>query len=376
MIDVGQARRWTPGQVRPADVRPPRRRTRWLWVLPACAALAAALLIPGIRTTSRPDSFTASLAGGVPRYYVTVFAAGGQLRAEVRSSASGHVTGSVRLPVSLRRGATWQIAGAADDRHFVVAVPVYDSSSLTVFGLSVSASGHPAVRQHRAAHWNGYVFQGLALSPDGNVAALAFTSFIRMAGTVEALNLGTGKIKNWSGAQARGFFPGDLSFVGQTKLAVPWVHYLGPANSVLAGVRTLDVSRPGGSLLSSRLVTFRTPHAVPASAIVTAGGKQIIASFCPAGTGGTVTAKVAVLSGTDGHVIRVLRTENMKVSAPKQASSSGVRVTQALALVTCSVLSVDVTGQHVLAQAFTFGRLDGTKFTRLSRHGGSFYAAW
>ena len=362
-----------PGRLRPLV----RRGTRWRWPLSVAAVLAVgALLIAGITTTSQPVSFSSPLAGGVPRYYMTVFAVGKHLRAEVRDSASGRVTGSVQLPGSLPAGTSWQIAGAADDRHFVIAIPVYGASTLTVFGLSLSRGGHPAVREHRAARWNGNVFRSLALSPDGTVAALAFTNFAQVYGSVTVLNLRNGKAKNWSGARAPGFLPGDLSFLGNTRLAVPWVHYLSSANAVLAGVRLLDVSRPGGSLLASRLVAFRVPRATPNSAIVTAGGRDIVASFCRAGTGRTVTAQVALLSGTDGRLIRVLRSEKTKLSAPMPTQKSGASATQTLAFVTCPVLSVDASGRHVLTEAFTFGRLDDHKFQRLPGGNRSFDAAW
>jgi hypothetical protein len=138
----------------------------------------------------------------------------------------------------------------------------------------------------------------------------------------------------------------------------------------------LDVSRPGGSLLASRLVGFRVPRAIPDSAIVTASGRDIVASFCRAGTGRTVTAEVALLSGTDGRLIRVLRTEKTKLPGPVQPQKAGVSTTQTLTLVTCPMLSVDASGRHVLTEAFTFGRLDDRRFQRLPRASRSFDAAW
>lgn len=304
---------------------------------------------------------------------MTVFAAGQQLLAEVHDTAAfDRVTGSVSLPVSLDPGTVWQVAGAADDRHFVVAVPVYGTSSLRLFGLSLSSAGRPVLSRHTTAQWNGDVFRGVALSPDGTVAALAFTNSAKLTGTVAAVMLSDGSAKVWSGAQAPGFLPGDLSFVSGTSLAVPWVHYISPADAVLSGVRTLDVSQPGGSLLASRLVTFASPPPVPHSAMVTAGGREIIASICPGGTGPTITAQVAVLSGIDGHLIRVLRTEKQTV----QPGPAGTATSQPLALVTCPLLSVDATGLHVLTEAFTFGRLDGLLFRRLPPDAVQFDAAW
>jgi hypothetical protein len=334
--------------------------------------LAAGALIAVMTTAPRPASFSATLPGGVPRFYVTVLTAGQHLRAEVHDSASGRVVGSVPVPVSRRSGTTWLIAAAADHRHFAIAVPVYGTSSLAVFGLSLSQRGRPAVTQRQKARWNGDVFQSLALSPDGTVAALAFTNSVNMSGSVAVINLRTGRAKSWSGAQARGFLPGDLSFLSRTRLAVPWIHYPGNIHPVLAGVRMLDVSRPGGSLLAARLISFRVQWAVTDSAIVTAGGRQIVASFCKEGTGRTVTAMVAALSGTDGHVIRVLHTERLTVPAPPRTTQAS----QALTLVTCPVLAVDSTGRHVLTEAFTFGRLDNGTFRRLRGDSGSFDAAW
>jgi hypothetical protein len=370
-----------PRRVQADQLRAPgRRRAGRRWLLSLLAALAGALLIAGITTAVHPVSFSSSsssssssLAGGVPRYYVTVYATGNQLRAEVHSSASGRLAGSVSLPVSRRSGTVWQVAGAADDRHFVIAIPAYGTSSFTVFGLSVTSSGHPELWKQRTVRWGGDVFRSLALSPDGAVVALDFTNSTHFSGYVRVLNLGTGETRNWSGAEAPGFLPGDLSFLSRTTLAVPWVHYLSQAKAVLAGVRMLDVSRHSGSLLAaSRLVAFRVPPAAPDSGIVTAGGRQIIASFCPAGTGRTVTSRVTVLSGTDGHLITVLRTEKMTLAGPARTADG----TQTLGLVSCPVLSVDSSGQHMLTWAFTFGRLDHGKFRHLPKGGGSFAAAW
>lgn len=377
MIDFDEARGldqlpWAqPGRSR----APARRRTRRRWLLPLL--VAGALLIAGITTAVHPASFSSSssaaLAGGVPRYYVTVYATGSQLRAEVHSSASGQLAGSLSLPVSRRSGTIWQVAGAADERHFVIAIPAYGTPSFTLFGLSVTSGGQPRLWQQRTVRWGGDVFRSLALSPDGAVAALDFTNSTHISGYVRVLNLGTGETRNWSSANAPGFNPGDLSFLSKTKLAVPWVHYLSQTRAVLAGVRMVDISRHSGSLLAaSQLVAFRVPPAAPDSGIVTADGRQIIASFCSAGTGRTVTSRVTVLSGTDGHLTKVLRTEKITRAGPART----VGGTQPLGLVTCPVLSVDSSGQHMLIWAFTFGRLDYGKFRHLPKGGGSFAAAW
>jgi hypothetical protein len=205
------------------------------------------------------------------------------------------------------------------------------------------------------------------------MAALAFTSAARMSGSISVLSLTTGKVRIWSGAGAPGFVPGGLSFLGRATLAVPWVHYLSQADAVLAGIRVLNVSGPGGSLLASRLVAFRRPAAAPDSVTVTAGGRQLIASSCQPGGGRTVTARVMILSGTDGHLLRVLRTEKITPPAPARGRPAG---TQTLTLLTCPVLSVDGTGRHLLTEAFTFGRLDNGAFRRLPAGTGPFYAAW
>jgi hypothetical protein len=348
-----------------------RRRARWRWLVPVSAAATAAIFVSQSVTGIQPVSFASALSNGAPRYYVTVHVSGKKLQAQVRNSTSGKVISSVSLPVTVGTGTTWQIAGASDDRHFVVAVPVYGKSSLTLYTISLSRIVRPVLGKHWTAKWNGTVFQSLALSPTGTSAALGFTSFAQMTGSVTVVNLGTGKSKTWSGAQAPGYLPGDLSFVGNADLAVPWLHYLSYQDAVLAGVRTLNLNKAAGSLLTAKLVTFRKPPAVPASAIVTANGKDIIASTCQAPSGKTVTAKVEELSASDGHVIRVLTTQKMTFSAPGSASNK-----QPLLFLTCPVLSVDGTGQHVLVEAFTFGRLDNTKFRKLPGQSGSFAAAW
>lgn len=277
------------------------------------------------------------------------------------------------LPVSLTPGTAWQIAAAADDQHFVVAVPGYGTRTLTLLGLALSRTGQLTLDGQRATAWNGDVFRGLALSPDGAQAAVSFTDSVKVTGSVAVVNLRTGQTKTWSGAQAPGFQPGDLSFVNGTGLAMPWIHYLSPSDVVLTGIRELNVAGPGGSLLASRLTTFRTPSAVPDSAIVAGHGAQLITSSCSV-TGRTMTAQVAELSAFDGRLIRVLRTETQPASAPASVpASAGV---QQLGFVTCPLLSVDATGLHILTEAFTFGQLDGGRFRQLPADAAEFDAAW
>jgi len=99
--------------------------------------------------------------------------------------------------------------------------------------------------------------------------------------------------------------------------------YLSQADAVLAGIRMLNVSGPGGSPPSppgwSR---FRRPRRRPPDSVtVTAGGRQLIASSCQPGGGRTITARVMILSGTDGHLLRVLRTE--KITPPARPHAAG-----------------------------------------------------
>jgi len=88
--------------------------------------------------------------------------------------------------------------------------------------------------------------------------------------------------------------------------------------------------------------------------MIAPGGEEVIASSCQAAHH-SATARVVELSATNGQLVRVLRT---------QTARSGNDAQDAV-FSTCQVLSVAGDGDHVLVQAFAFGRIDNGVFTPL-----------
>jgi len=141
-------------------------------------------------------------------------------------------------------------------------------------------------------------------------------------------------------------------------VVVPWWHSTsqGMIPAELTGIRQLDAAAPGGSLAAARLIAF--PASVPGlqSAMIAPGGGEVIASSCRAGNH-AATARVIGLSATNGRLVRVLRTQTARFGNDADAQDA--------VLSTCQVLSVAGDGEHVLVQAFAFGRIDNGVFTSL-----------
>jgi hypothetical protein len=90
--------------------------------------------------------------------------------------------------------------------------------------------------------------------------------------------------------------------------------------------------------------------------VLAPGGGQVITSSCRAGHH-TATVRVAELSATDGRLVRVLRTQTARFGNDADAQDA--------VFSTCQVLSVAGDGDHVLVQAFGFGRIDNGAVTWL-----------
>jgi hypothetical protein len=89
------------------------------------------------------------------------------------------------------------------------------------------------------------------------------------------------------------------------------------------------------------------------------GGPDAAAEFP-----GTDQARILELSAATGQLLRVLHTQVLRVQYTQTAGSSGAGGEQE-APGTCAVPSVDPSGDHVLVQAFSFGRIDNGFFTAL-----------
>lgn len=380
-----------PEQLRP--LRVPAQGPGWYRrLLPVIAAAAATVVtIVAAVLASAPSTQRGVAAPApkpvMPRYYVTVARTSAGLEAVVRRSAGGAVTGSVRLPETSAAAAQF-VTAAQDGRTFAIAANLIGASTLpgTVamlyFWLHVSADGQPGTpAELPAGTGNAEPPKGMALSPDGDMLALSleYLGVITNTapyGNVEVINLATGKTRTWTGHGAPGYYPGAPTWGkdGRT-LAFTWWHVTSRTTgaAVITGVRELDTAAPGSSLLASRLTGFRTATRDLQSAVLAPGGRDIVASSCrdvasSGGYHGTAMAQVVELSATDGHLVRVLWTQVTRfpnATDEQNALDAG-----------CAVLSVDPSENHLLVQAFTFGRIDNGVFTALPGPSpGAFFAA-
>jgi hypothetical protein len=304
----------------------------------------------------------------MPGYYVVV-AGLGVLEVVVRASGDGHVTGSVAIPVgpgSPRAPVGGEPFASADGRHFVIVVSrggdLPGVADVSLFRLTVSPAGRPGQLDQLSFDSRGVPVIGAALSPDGRMLALSlvdeFTLSGALFGSVEVINLASGATRTWTGQSAPGYWPGVPAWASNGTVDLPWWHDTGhgmvPAE--ITGIRQLDIGVPGASLAAGRLVAFPAPAPGLESALLSPGGGQVIASSCRAGHH-RATVRVAELSATDGRLVRVLRTQMARFGNDADAQDAVFSM--------CQVLSVTGDGDHLLVQAFTFGRIDNGVFTSL-----------
>ena len=283
----------------------------------------------------------------------------------MRASGDGHVTGSAAIPgpAAGRALAGGQAFGSADGRHFVIVVSrggdLPGVADVTVFQLTISPDGRPGRLGQLPFGSRGEPVTGAALSPDGTMLALSLLHEFGagpLYGSVEVLDLARGVTRTWTGRATPGYWPGIPAWASISTIVVPWWHSTTPDTipAQLTGIRHLDAAAPGGSLAAAPLAAFPAPVTGLQSALLAPGGGQLIASSCRAAHR-TATARVVELSATNGQLIRVLRT---------QAARFGTDAQDAI-FSPCRVLSVAGDGDHVLVQAFAFGRIDNGVFTSL-----------
>jgi hypothetical protein len=304
--------------------------------------------------------------GGMPGYYVVV--AG--LDVVVRASDDGRVAGSIAIPVSAgnaRSPVSGEPFASADGRHFVIVASrggdLPGVADVTLFQLSVSPDGRPGELSQLNFGSQGVPVIGAALSPNGRMLALSLVNEFppsgALYGSVKIINVASGATRTWTGRSAPGYWPGVPAWASDGAVVVPWWHDTGngmdPAE--ITGVRWLDAAAPGGSLTGAPLAAFPVPVPNLQSAVIAPGGGQVIASSCRAGHH-TATARVIELSAANGQLIRVLRTQTARFGNDADAADA--------VFSQCQVLSVAGDGDHVLVQAFGFGRIDNGVFTSLA----------
>jgi hypothetical protein len=254
---------------------------------------------------------------------------------------------------------------SADGRNFVIVVSrggdLPGVSDDTLFRLTVSPDGRPGKLSRLNFDSRGVPVIGAALSPDGKTLALSLVHEFpseALFGSVEVIDLASGATRTWTGQSTPGYWPGVPAWAGDGTIVVPWWHdtghLMGPAE--ITGVRRLDAAAPGGSLAAARLIAFPAPVPDLESAMLAPGGGEVITSSCRAGHH-TATVRIAELSATDGRLVRVLRTHTARFGNDADAQDAISS--------TCQVLSVADDGNHMLVQAFAFGRIDNGVFTSL-----------
>jgi hypothetical protein len=329
-----------------------------------CVAALSACTTSQHSLASVPAGVSLPLPGGMPGYYVVV--AG--LEITVRASADGHVTGSVAIPVPAgtpRSSVGGEPFGSADGRHFVIVVSrggdLLGVADVTLFLLTVSQDGRPGKLSRLNFDSRSVPVIGAALSPDGRMLALSLVQEFTpgpLYGSVEVINVASGATRTWTGRGAPGYWPGVPAWAGDGTVVVPWWHDLGHGTipAEITGVRHLDLTAPADSLAAAPLAVFPAPVTGLASALITPAGGDVITSACRAGHH-TATVRIAELSATDGRPVRVLRTQTARFGNDADAQDA--------IFSTCQVLSVAGDGDHVLVQAFAFGRIDNGVFTSL-----------
>jgi hypothetical protein len=334
----------------------------------AAAAVCVAALSACTAGQGSPVGVAAGISlprpGGMPRFYLVV----GGLEVVVRASADGHVTGSVAIPGPAPAGRTsagGEAFGSADGRHFVIVVSrggdLPGVADVTLFRLTISLDGRPGGLGQLTFDSRGMPVTGAALSPDGRMLALSLVHEFPagpLYGSVEVLDVGSGATRTWTGHSTPGYWPGVPAWASNSTIVVPWWHSTTP-NTIpakITGIRHLDTAASGGSLAAAPLSAFPAPVPGLQSAMIAPGGGEVIASSCQAGHH-SATARVVELSATNGQLVRVLRTQTARFGNDADAQDA--------VFSTCQVLSVAGDGDHVLVQAFAFGRIDNGVFTPL-----------
>jgi len=225
----------------------------------------------------------AQILASVPPYYVVLTGFSGEKQqAEIRSTVTGALLGTVTPPQPYGTF-TW-VSAAADDHTFALAAQPWhnggdgiDASNepTKFFLLRLDAAGHLAgltalpIPAEPASVW----VDGIALSPDASRLAVAADQYSpEVNPKVEVFTLATGSMTEWE-------WPGT-GVIGNNKPVgspLSWAadgrtlaFQIGPANGTIE-VRLLDTATPGPSLKSSMIAVEWTGGTVvgPRGVVIT-----------------------------------------------------------------------------------------------------------
>ena len=329
------------------------RRRRAQWVFSVAVSVAAAAGLAGGVTASSAATMPARADAGMPRYYV-ISSHSGPAALQVRTSATGRVTGRVAPPAACDPK-TFRIAGAADDPNFVVGcdTPYAKSQAIAFYRLRIDSRGHASALRPLAIRTPAGSLDDLALTPDGRRLAISMQGFNGAPGALEVVTLATGRVRTWTGGS-----PYDLSWVGNGR-------ELGFFGS--GGLYGLNPDAPGtngGKLSSAHLLLSRTfGRNGMEEARLSPDGTTIIASVIYASSAplhrGSVVGGIVQISVRTGKVLHTLVTQHAHYSTDGGGSEAGWYSAG------CMLGPIDSTGQHLLAGCDHFGRLDRARFTAL-----------
>jgi hypothetical protein len=242
---------------------------RWPgWAAPLLAAavvvavIAVSLAVPDAllsRHTGHRETAAQAALASVPAYYVMLSYANPRLRqngaVQVRASATGQVLGTVPAP---RHGTFTAVAGAANDRTFVLAARVRPGaksnnsrvtsllpSKLRFYRLIIGPSSRqPSLAPLPLPVTQAATLTGLALTPDASKLAVSLTVGYRSV--INVVSMVTGKVHTWSGVTpgAKSLRPGGNMVSGLSWAADDRTL----AYDNLFNVRLLDTEAPGNSL--------------------------------------------------------------------------------------------------------------------------------
>lgn len=256
IIQDSPPRRARSGRPVPAT-RGGKRRAPWRSRIaaPLAAAAAVTAVAVGVTTLSPLGGGNgpgASLPVGVPRFYVVTY---GSLRSpEIRSTATGQLTGTLRVPHGY--GIT-TVAPAGSDYSYVAAVqlPNGEVGPDRLEQFSIGRNGQPSALRPLGIKVP-FRIPGLAVTPT-TIGVFAFRSYKDRQWTqVEVINRHTRQARAWTGCYCVALdwsypFTFSLSANGRLLAGSP----LNGTEYGVFGVRLLPTaSRPGSYTAHSRLV--------------------------------------------------------------------------------------------------------------------------
>lgn len=302
-----------------------------------------------------PARSAAAGDAGLPRFYVIASQADPN-GLQVHSSATGKLISTLAGPAGCMP-ATYQVAGAGNDRDFIFSCLTMASRKNFFYRVRLSSRGAIAgVTSLPIPPPSSTFVTGLAMTPDSSKLAIGLTSNTNGNATIEVVTLATGAIRTWTAHMDR---PTLLTWVDNGRELGFWAW----------GLRMLDVSAAGRNLASARLVLsiFHKSELVQ-DAMLSPDGTTIIADVSyalPKGTHptpSTVIGGIAEVSAGTGKPLRLFIAQHEKGNA----------------VLPCQLGPIDATGHHLLAGCTQFDRVDRGRVTALTGTGiqAAFSGAW